>query len=61
MGPPVTCVYRLYDAGELVATGRMTLDELPETGQEVRLNGRTHIVREIAFGSDLPVLTLEPR
>jgi hypothetical protein len=54
-------VYRAYDAGELVATGRLTLDEEPRVGQEVRLNGRLHVVREVAFGSDLPVLTLEPR
>jgi hypothetical protein len=61
MGAQVTCVYHAYERGELVATGRLTLDGVPEVGDELPLNGRTHVVREVAYGSDLPVLTLEPR
>jgi len=61
MGAPVTCVYHAYEGGKLVATGRLTFDGPPQVGQEVRLNGRAHVVREIAYGSDSPVLTLEPR
>ena len=37
---PVTCVYRAYEGGELVATGRLILDDLPSVGEEVALNGR---------------------
>ena len=61
MGAPVTCVYRAYRGGELVATGRLMLDRPPEVGQELRLNGRAHVVREIAYSGGSPVLTLEPR
>lgn len=61
MKASVTCVYHAYDGGELVATGRLMLDGLPQVGEEVRLNGRAHVVREVAYGSDSPVLTLEPR
>ena len=43
---PVTCVYRAYEHGELVATGRLILDDLPSVGDEVALNGRQHVVRE---------------
>ena len=32
----VTCVYRAYENGELVATGRLTLERLPRVGDEVR-------------------------
>jgi hypothetical protein len=61
MGSSVTCVYHAYDRGELVATGRLTLDGLPQVGEEVRLNGRTLVVREVAFSGGTHVLTLEPR
>ncbi len=61
MGGPVSCVYHAYEGGELVATGRLTLDGLPEVGDELRLNGRTHIVREVSFGLEAHVLTLEAR
>jgi hypothetical protein len=54
-------VYRAYEDGELVATGRMTLDALPEVGDEVELNGRPHVVRRIEFGEGEHVLELEPR
>lgn len=60
-GGPITCVYHAYDRGELVATGRLTLESEPQVGGEVRLNGRVHVVREIAFSDGMPLLTLEPR
>jgi hypothetical protein len=58
---PVTCVYRAYEDGELVATGRLVLDELPNVDDEVALNGRAHVVREVEFGGGEHVITLEPR
>jgi len=58
---PVTCVYRAYEDGELVATGRLVLDELPSVDDEVALNGRVHVVRDVEFGEGEHVLTLEPR
>lgn len=58
---PITCVYHAYERGELVATGRLMLDGLPEVGDEVALNGRAHIVRAVDFGGGEHVLTLEPR
>jgi hypothetical protein len=57
----VTCVYRAYQDGTLVATGRLMLDGLPSIGEEVRLNGRPHVVRSVDFGDGEHVLTLEPR
>ncbi len=61
MAAPVTCVYHAYDSGQLVATGRLMLEGMPQVGEEVRLNGRAHVVREVGYGADSPVLTLEPR
>jgi hypothetical protein len=61
MGGQVTCVYHAYEGDELVATGRLTLDGLPEVGEELRLNGRAHVVRNVAFGVEAHVLTLEAR
>jgi hypothetical protein len=58
---PVTCVYRAYENGDLVATGRLLLDSLPSAGEEVALNGRAHVVRAVDFGDGEYVLTLEPR
>lgn len=58
---PVTCVYRAYENGELVATGRLTLDSLPNVGDEVRLNGRAHVVRRVEFGGGEHVLELSAR
>jgi hypothetical protein len=58
---PVTCVYRAYEKGDLVATGRLTLEGLPNVGDEVPLNGRPHVVRAVEFGGGEHVLTLEPR
>lgn len=57
----VTCVYRAYEDGKLVATGRLTLDRLPGAGEEVRLNGRAYVVRAVDFGGGEHVLELEPR
>jgi hypothetical protein len=61
MNAPVTVVYRAYEAGKLVATGRLTLDALPAVGDEVRLNGRPHVVSSVDFGGGEHVLELEPR
>lgn len=61
MGVHVTCVYHAYEDGELVATGRLTLEGLPSVGEELRLNGRIHVVREVAFSGGSHLLTLEPR
>jgi hypothetical protein len=58
---PVTCVYRAYENGDVVATGRLTLDAIPTVGEEVRLNGRAHVVRAVEFGGGEHVLELEPR
>jgi hypothetical protein len=58
---PVTCVYHAYEDGELVATGRLILDDLPSVDDEVALNGRQHVVSGVDFGGGEHVLTLEPR
>jgi hypothetical protein len=58
---PVTFVYRAYENGELVATGRLLLDGIPAVGEEVPLNGRPHVVRAVDFGGGEHVVTLEPR
>jgi len=60
-GGPVVCIYRAYEGGRLVATGRLTLDAAPSEGDEVMLNGRRHVVRAIEYGSGEPALELEPR
>lgn len=57
----VTCVYRAYERGELVATGRLMLEKIPGVGEEVPLNGRAHVVRAVDFGGGEHVVTLEPR
>ena len=54
----VTCVYHAYEADRLVATGRLTLDGLPRVGEEVRLNGRPHVVRSVDFAGGEHVLQL---
>jgi hypothetical protein len=54
----VTCVYQAYEDDELVATGRLTLDDLPRVGDDVQLNGRTHVVRAVEFGGGEHVLQL---
>ena len=58
---PLTCVYHAYEGGELVATGRLTLDGPPQVGEEVRLNGRRLVVRKVDHVGGEPVLTLAPR
>jgi hypothetical protein len=60
-GGPVTCVYRAYEDGKLVATGRLILDALPSAGDEVPLNGRAHVVRGVDFGDGEHVVTLDAR
>jgi len=57
----VSCIYRAYEEGDLVATGRLTLEELPAVGEELRLNGRRHVVREVEFSGREHVLELEAR
>ena len=54
----VTCVYRAYENDQLVATGRLTLDGLPNVGDEVDLNGRPYVVRSVDFGGGEHVLQL---
>ena len=61
MNGSVTCVYRAYENGDLVATGRLTLEELPTVGDEVRLNGRPHVVRAVEYGGGEQVVELEAR
>jgi hypothetical protein len=60
-GGALTCVYQAYDGDEVVATGRLTVDDVPAVGDEVRLNGRAHVVRAVAHVGGEPVLTLAPR
>jgi hypothetical protein len=58
-GEQVTCVYQAYEDDQLVATGRLTLDRLPGVGEDVRLNGRPHVVRSVEFGGGEHVLQLQ--
>jgi hypothetical protein len=55
----VSCIYRAYERGELVVTGRLTLDGLPAVGDEVPLNGRPYTVRSVDYDGGEPVLALE--
>jgi hypothetical protein len=57
----VTCVYQAYEDDQLVATGRLMLDVLPHVGEEVRLNGRAHVVRSVDFGGGEHVLQLQAK
>jgi hypothetical protein len=59
VGGPLTCIYRAYERGELVLTGRLTLDDLPAAGDHVPLNGRRYVVRAVDYDGGEPVLTLE--
>jgi hypothetical protein len=61
MAPQVTCVYRAYEDGRLVATGRLTLDRLPHTGETVQLNGRPHLVHAVEYGGGEHVIELHPK
>jgi hypothetical protein len=58
---PVTCVYHAFEHGELVATGRLTLERLPDVGETVTLNGRPYVVGDVEYGGGEHVLTLEAR
>lgn len=60
MGGQISCIYRAYERGELVVTGRLTLDGLPDVGDRVPLNGRPYAVRAVDYDGGEPVLTLEP-
>ena len=57
----ITCIYRAYEDGELVVTGRLTLEDLPNVGDEVPLNGRPYTVRALEYDGGEPVLALESR
>jgi len=59
IGGQISCTYRAYEGDELVVTGRLTLDGLPEVGDEVPLNGRAYHVRSVDYDAGEPVLTLE--
>jgi len=60
IGGQITCIYRAYENGELVVTGRLTLESLPNVGDRVALNGRAHTVNAVDYDGGEPVLTLEP-
>jgi hypothetical protein len=60
IGGQITCIYRAYEHGELVVTGRLTLESLPNVGDQVSLNGRPHIVQAVEYDAGEPVLALEP-
>ncbi len=57
----VTCVYHVYEAERLVATGRLTFNDLPRVGEEVRLNGRLHVIRSVEFGAGEHLLQLHAK
>ena len=61
IGGQITCIYRAYEHGELVVTGRMTVDELPSVGDRVPLNGRPYVVRSVDYDAGEPVLSLDSR
>jgi hypothetical protein len=46
------CVYELRDRGDIVATGRMTLDRAPETGDVLRFGGGSARVESVAPTAD---------
>ncbi len=59
IGGQITCIYRAYEDGALVVTGRLTLDDLPDIGDQVPLNGRRYTVRSVDYDGGEPVLALE--
>jgi hypothetical protein len=59
IGGQITCIYRAYEDGELVVTGRLTLEDLPNIGDQVPLNGRPYTVRSVDYDAGEPVLALE--
>jgi hypothetical protein len=58
---PITVVYHAFDHGELVATGRLTLERLPDVGETLTLNGIPYVVGAVEYGGGEHVLTLEAR
>jgi hypothetical protein len=61
IGGQITCIYRAYEHGQLVVTGRLTLEGLPNVGDQVPLNGRRYTVRAVEYDGGEPVLALESR
>lgn len=61
IGGQITCIYRAYEEGALVVTGRLTLEGLPNVGDQVPLNGRSYTVRAVEYDGGEPVLALEHR
>jgi hypothetical protein len=59
IGGQITCIYRAYEHGELVVTGRLTLEGLPNVGDQVPLNGRPYTVRSVEYDGGETVLALE--
>ena len=59
IGGQVTCIYRAYERGKLLVTGRLTLERLPNVGEHVPLNGRPYTVRAVEYDGGEPVLALE--
>jgi len=59
IGGQITCIYRAYEQGKLIVTGRLTLEDLPDVGDEVPLNGRPYTVRSVEYTGGEPVLALE--
>jgi hypothetical protein len=59
IGGQISCIYRAYEEGELVVTGRLTLDGLPSVGDQVPLNGRSYTVRSVDYDAGETVLALE--
>lgn len=60
IGGQITCVYRAYEGGELVVTGRLTLDGMPVAGDRVPLNGRQYTIRAVEYDGGETVIELEP-
>lgn len=60
IGGQITCVYRVYEDGALVVTGRLTLDGMPAVGDRVPLNGRPHTIRAVEYDGGETVIELEP-
>lgn len=60
IGGHITCVYRAYEDGELVVTGRLTLDGMPAVGDRVPLNGRPYTIRAVEYDGGETVIELEP-
>ena len=54
----VSCVYHAYEGEELVATGRLTLERVPEVDDEIVLNGRAHLVRSVSLQAGESLVTL---